>query len=194
MTLTINRIDPRPIQAWCVSLETAGDVVTALNTIKPLGWSGQINSSNWSIVLTRAGTKDSFTAGNGSWIVFDGIHVDLLTNDQLISTYTDNVPLVWPATATAPVLVPIAGQQAILTCPAPTSVNGPWTYSVTITDSTANTTSTITDQPTLVDRMLTWTVSDLVVGDQYTAQVGCSTQYGGEPVLSLVTDPITAVA
>lgn len=194
MTLTINRIDPQPIQAWCVSLETAGDVVAALNTIKPLGWSGQINSSNWSIVLTRAGTKDSFTAGNGSWIVFDGIHVDLLTNDQLISTYTDNVPLVWPATTTAPVLVPIAGQQATLTCPAPTSVNGPWTYSVSLTDSTAQSTSEFTSPPTVANGVLTWTISDLVVGDEYTAQITCNTQYGGAGVNSLPTASVTAVA
>lgn len=194
MSQTPSRINPQQTTAWLISASTANDAVIALNTIKGLGWTGLVNTGNWSIGLTRSGSKDTLTVSNGSWIVSDGLHVDFLSNADYIATYTSNVPLEWAATTTAPVMVPLTGQRATLTCPAPTSANGPWTYSVVLTDVTADTTINITDSPTSSNGVLSWAVSNLVVGDQYTAQITCGTQYGGDGTKSLATEPVTAVA
>lgn len=191
MSLTVNPITPQPITAWLISTATAADVVTALNTIAPLGWHGTVTTSVqpntnppyvvWNITLTRTGYPD-LKGTNGSWIVSDGVHVDILTNTDFTTTYTTNTPLEWSATTNPPDAAPQSGGTVHITCPAPTSANGPWTFSIRLVDTSGDATE-ITEQPTLTNGQLTWTI-DALAAASYTGTITCDTQYPGAEATS----------
>lgn len=183
MSLTVNAINAQPIKAWCVSLQTAADAVEGLNVVKALGWTGPVDTTNWSVVLRKAGKQDALTGSNGCWIVTDGTHVDLISNTDFIALYTANVPLVWAATTAAPDAAPQSGLSVHIFCPAPTSANGPWTYSIRLVDANGNATE-ITDQPTLTNGQLSWTVSGLTASE-YTGTITVATHYSGVEASSL---------
>lgn len=190
MTLTPNLIDPQAPKAWRVSLETASDAVTGLNAIKTLGWTGNIDTDTWSISLKQKGKKDVLKGENGCWIYTDWLHVDLLSNEQFIAIFTDNVPLVWDATASTPTALPQSGLGVHILCAAPTSANGPWNYSIRLIDSSGNATE-INDQPTLANGQLMWNITCPAAGD-YTATITCTTRYAGVEATSLPTASFTA--
>lgn len=191
MSITVNMINPQSITAWPISAETAGDVVDALNTIGPLGWKGTINSSPWMLILSRAGFKDTQSGGNGSWIVFDGTHVDVLTNAEFVAAYSYNVPLVWAATTTPPDAAPQSGLSVQIFTPAPTSANGPWTYSIRLVDSNGDATE-YDNQPTVTNGQLAWTIGGLTATD-YTGTITVATKYPGVEATS-ATFAFTATA
>jgi hypothetical protein len=187
VSLTVTPITPQPITAWLISTATAGDVVVALNTVAPIGWHGTVTTAVqpntdppyvvWNILLTRTGYPD-LKGTNGSWIVFDGNHVDILTNADFIANYTADIPLVWDATTHAPDAAPQSGGTVHINCPAPTSANGPWTYSIRLVDSGGDATEH-TERPTLTNGQLSWTIDGLSARDQYTGTITCDTQHPG---------------
>lgn len=192
MSLTVNPINPQPITAWLISTATAADVVIALNTIAPLGWHGTVTTTVqpntdppyvvWNILLTRTGYPD-LKGTNGSWIVSDGTHVDILTNTEFTNTYTTDTELDWAATTTAPDAAPQSGLAIQIFAPAPTSANGPWTFSIRLVDS-GGTDTEITDQPTLTNGQLAWTIT-APTADAYTATITVTTRYTGVDATSL---------
>lgn len=186
MSLTVEPITAQPITAWLISTATAADVVVALNTVAPLGWHGTVTTTVqpntdppyvvWNIALTRAGYPD-LKGTNGSWIVSDGVHVDVLTNAEFTARYTASIALEWDATTTPPVAAPQSGGSVHINCPAPTSANGPWTFSIRLVDAGGDATEH-TDQPTLTNGQLAWTVSGLNATG-YSGTIECRTQYPG---------------
>lgn len=200
MSLTVNPVNPQPITAWLISTATAPDVVTALNTIAPIGWHGTVTTSVqpntdppyvvWNIALTRAGYPN-LSGTNGSWIVSDGTHVDILNNAEFITSYTADTALMWAATTAPPIVTAASGLDATITCPAPTSANGPWTYAARLVDTGGNATE-ITEQPALSNGQLTWAISGLTNGETYTATITCTTRYSGVEAESLPSEPFTA--
>lgn len=95
MSQTVVPINPVPITAWQISTATAGDVVEALNSAAQLGWQANVTclvqpNSNGTLVWTVALSCDGkrLTAYDGNWIVSDGTHVDVLTNEEFAATYT----------------------------------------------------------------------------------------------------------
>jgi hypothetical protein len=201
-SLIVTPINAQETQAWLISTATAPELVIALNTVAPLGWRGTVtsyvqpNSNNtviWDITLSKSGFAN-LNGTNGCWIVSDGDHVDILVNTDFIAAYTANVALVWAAISTPPVVEPAANGTAVVTTSAPTSPNGPWTYSLDLTDTTSSGVTTVSDQPTLANGILTWNLAGLTVGDEYTVTLSVDTQYDGVSANSVPSSTFTAIA
>lgn len=200
-SLVVTEIDPPTITAWLCSVTTAADTVAAITTAVLNGYRAQVNANmdngtpSFSVTLTSLNGYPSAVVADGCWAVWDGTMMSSLTTDQLVSTYTARVPLAWAATETAPAATAIAGSMANIVFPQPTSANGPWTYSVSQTDTTANATGPAATSGTpAVDGSgnVTLTVEGLTEGDTYTFAVTCSTQYAGISAVAPATSPITA--
>ena len=184
MSLTVTPITPQTTTAWSISTATAADVVVALNTVAMIGWQGTVTTSVkpntdppyvvWNILLQKPGHPD-LHGTNGSWIISDGTHVDILPNADFIARYTADTPLIWDATTTAPDAAPQSGLSVHITCPAPTSANGPWTYSVRLVDANGDATR-YTGAPTLAGGQLFWEITGLTA-TTYTGTIACRTQY-----------------
>lgn len=199
--LTVTPISPPEITAWLCSVATAPDTVAAITTGVMNGYKAQVNANmnngtpEFAVTLTSLNGFPSAIVQDGCWAVWDGTMMTSLTNDQLIATYTAPVALAWDGSATAPVASAVSGLMATIVFPQPTSVNGPWTYSVSQTDTSANATgpASLSGSP-VVDGSdnVTLTVQGLTEGDNYTFTVTCSTQYAGISAVSPATPAITA--
>lgn len=197
--LTVTPITAPTITAWLVSTATASDVVTALAAAVELGYQANVKAMNqngavtFSITLASSGYP-SLTVSNGNWLVSNGTSMSVYTAAQFVATYTADTPMIWAPTSTPPVAAAESGLTATITFPQPTSANGPWTYTATYTDTTANTTgtATISGGPVLNGSDVTITVEGLIEGDDYTFEVTCDTTYDGVTATSVASNSITA--
>lgn len=198
--LTVTPITAPTITAWQVTTNTAQDAVAAINILVGAGYKAQINVVNsggapsWAVTLMPTGAP-TLTANDGDWIVVNGTSLSICSDAVFAATYTANVDLVWAPTTTAPVAVAFAGLQATISCTLPTSPNGPWTWTCELTNTTSGelTTETIS-AAVIANGQVTFTATDLIDTDDYTATITCATQYDGVLATSLPTAPFTAAA
>lgn len=117
-------------------------------------------------------------------------------NPEYASKFT--VPsMIWAATSSAPVATAGAGGIATIVFPQPTSVNAPFAYRVTQTDTTADATgvATLSGEPDIDDDgSVTLTVTGLTEGNEYTFELSVDTAYDGITATALPTAAITAAA
>jgi hypothetical protein len=142
------------------------------------GW--QIQSTSRAYVYGRS-TGMSGTAAN---------FVDMFT----IKPDNDN-PLEWPATDTSPpLLMAQPGLTMLLTFSQPVSANGPFDYTVNLTDITDNTTVDLTPQWDMDDNgLVSMTIPDLIELHEYSATVDVkSTKYTGVTATSTESTRATA--
>jgi hypothetical protein len=194
--------------AWQISTADANDLLTAATIIGPGpdGYPGQVtwtpdpdNPANliWQIVLTRPGYEVQ-DGGDDDWIVWDTQFAVILSTAELAAEgWSGDMPLVWDAGTVAPVATALPGAQASLVFEQPTSANGPFTYTVTQTDTTAAsgpTAADIVSGPTVDDEgNVTLIVGGLVVDDVFVFVVDVTTPYEDASGVSATTTPIMAV-
>ncbi|OIN79356.1 hypothetical protein BMG05_18395 [Mycobacterium malmoense] len=134
-------------------------------------------------------------ANPGDWIAVDGSALLGMTNTAYAAEFTQDVPLEWATTTTAPVATAAAGLNATIVVAQPTSANRPFTYVVNLTDETAGTTTQVTPTPT-VDSAGNVTLpldnNNLTDGHTYHATVTVTTQYAGVTATSAQTASFTA--
>jgi hypothetical protein len=199
--IVLTPISPPTIVAWQITPASAADLVIALNTVVPSGgytgvvtcWEPEPNLVDWALTLTKPGYPQ-LDAAVYDWVVFDGTTARVLTTAQVVAAYTADVPLQWAPTATAPVATALGASQASIVFPQPTSANGPFTYSVEQTNTTADTTGPATILSDSVDDNgnTTIIVADLTDGDDYTFTVTVDTPYTDATATSLPSNPVTA--
>lgn len=200
MALSVTVIDPPGITAWQLSTSTATDVMTALATWAELGYQGAASASTqvaggdvtWVISLSRPGYAD-LIGYNGNWIVFDGTNFTILSDDAFLATYTMNTALVWAPTTTEPTATALPGLQATLVFDQPTSVNGPWTYTVAQDTGDTGGAAVLVGDPHVTAGQVTLTVGNLTDGAQYTFTVTVTTRYEGVTATSVASNQITAI-
>lgn len=199
-SVTVNRLNPASITAVLVSPATVADVAAVLESATSFGYrssvawgTNQNNQPTWMATLSLPGYPDQ-QANPGDWLVVEESIVTVYTPSDFINTFTGNVPVVWAATsATAPVASALPGLQATITFPAPTSINGPFTYTAEVNDETAETTTaaTLVGSPVSADGQISITVSELVEGDECNFTVTVNTQYEGVTATSVSSSTIT---
>jgi hypothetical protein len=201
MSLTVTPIVEPTITAWQVTPTNPMDTMTALATAATLGYqtsaacqTDESGDPEWTITLFMTGYATQQVTEYG-WIVCDGTTMTTYpTNEAFIATYTGNTALVWEPTTTAPAATALPGLQASIVFPQPTSANAPWTYTVEVADSTANTTgaATLVGEPVLYNDTVALTVEDLTEGDEVAFTVTVTTEYEGVSATSVVSNSITA--
>jgi hypothetical protein len=201
MSLVVTPISARTISAWQITTATASDVQAALANVVNLGWRGKVetwvqpNSSTpvWQVTLSKGGCKD-LVGGEGDWIYSDGTNVGIISATDFIARYTADTALVWDGIANYPTVTGVGGLSATVQCPLPTSPNGPFTFTLNITDNTTDTTTTSADRNESVTDKVSFTTSDLIDGHVYSFTVTCETSYEGVSATSPVSVGITAAA
>ena len=115
------------------------------------------------------------------------------TPADFINTFTADTTLAWAASA--PTASAQTGSELVLSFPAPTSADGPWTWEHTLTDHTSNTTGSPTafTPTTGPDGNLTTTLTGLTVGHDYSATVTCTDHYS-HTATTLASNTVTAAA
>lgn len=194
-TLTVLPIN-QSIQAWQITPASSADLVDALNTIAEGGYSGTAaaspaagGGSQWALTVTKSASNNQ-QGTIGAWIVFDGNYATVYqTNAEFIAAYTCNVPMAWSATSSAPIATAVGSTGATLTCPAPTSPNGPFTYAVDQTNANNTTIPVGTVSSSTVSGELTITLSGLALSGSTTFTIICMTPYGN--TTSLPSNAIT---
>lgn len=181
--INVSPIEPVAIMAWQISETTAPDVMEALAVAASVGYTGKVtshiepNSSVlvWQITLSRTGYADAM-GGTGDWMVYDGTAFAIYSNPDFVDRFTTDIPLMWDASLSA------ASQPggASLSFPAPTSPNGPFTYTVLATDSQGSTVNAILGGPSEGNGRVALTVGGLTAGFIYTFTVTVHTRYGFE--------------
>jgi hypothetical protein len=141
----IGTLPSNTVFGWMITPETAQDLVTSFAAIGAIaGYTGTATSTPvltadgnptgstvWSLIVSKPGYTTQ-TGGDGDWIIFDGAMAVVMSNHAVVAEYTTaDVPLVWPATTTAPnARLNSDNTTVTLTFLPPTSANGPWTYQV----------------------------------------------------------------
>ncbi|ORW24007.1 hypothetical protein AWC19_00170 [Mycobacterium palustre] len=129
------------------------------------------------------GAQQNGVADPGGWLAVDGTNVVGMSNVDYAAQFTQNVPLEWAATTTAPVATLNEDGTVTLTFPQPTSANRPFTYTATgpgtvgpfTTDPSGSVSATITGLTG--DTLGPWTVE-------------CATQYEGVTATSVASNTI----
>ncbi|ORV87023.1 hypothetical protein AWC11_16505 [Mycobacterium interjectum] len=220
--LQVARINAQNLAAVQVSMGTngqiAGQVAALLAAITGQGYeteslTGPQYPGGWRIKLMYGDDADQF-AYPGDWIlVTDATYTDedgwtlqstsratiygfstglVGTATDFVNTFTANTPIVWAATTTAPTATAETGLSMQLAFPQPTSADGPFTYSYTLTDQTASTTAEpVGFTPTLVDGNAAAAIPDLTEGHEYSATVTVTDHYG-QTATSLASNTVTA--
>lgn len=200
MGLLVEPIAQPQIQAWQIDPAAAADVMMALSTAASLGYTGttttfvQPNSTDivWSLKLSKPGAADQ-TAYAGDWLVCDGHQVQVYKWYEFVGKYTTaEAPLSWDDSL-APAVEALPSDQVALTFALPFSPNGPFTFTVAATDTTADSTAPLEQvgDPVTVDGRVTVTGGGLVTGHDYTFTVTVHTNYDAAAT-SAPSDPVTA--
>lgn len=200
-SITVNRVIPATINAVLVGPNTAQDVAGVLEAATRFGYRSTVlwyadagsGAPSWMATISKPGYPDQ-VAFNGYWLVVVNTTVTVYTPQAFINTFTSNIPLVWAATDTAPIAEALPELEAAITFPAPTSANGPFVYTVTVTDETTQTTAeaTLSGDPIVSDDQITLTATGLTQDDTYSFTVTVTTQYDGVTATSLSTNTVTA--
>ncbi|WP_204807788.1 hypothetical protein [Mycobacterium riyadhense] len=108
----------------------------------------------WRIFLTRLDVNvvnpEPLVAQPFSYIIEEGdLNLSVMDPVTAVAAYHADVELEWAATTTPPVLSAEADGIGRLVFRQPTSINGPWTYTVELTDHTADATTQLTPEPAL---------------------------------------------
>lgn len=220
--LQVTRINPQNLAAVQVSMgpngQIAGQVAALLAAITENGYeteslTGPQYPGGWRIKLMYGDDADQF-AYPGDWIlVTDATYTDedgwtvqstsratvygvsaglVGTASDFVSTFTSNTPIVWVSTATAPTATAETGLSMQLAFPQPTSADGPFTYSYTLTDHTASTTAEpVAFTPTVTDGNCTDTITGLTEGHEYSATITVTDHYS-QTATSLASNTVTA--
>ena len=219
--IQLNRITPQSLQAIQVSTAAAPEIVGLFAALVPLGYTctsdtGLAYRGGWRLTIRRPEYPDQFAYPGEYVLITDASHttdpntgevkwtVSPLTQvtvygvsagqpsvEDFIATYTADLPLIWD-TSQPPVATPTPGLGASIVVPAPTSANGPFTWTLHRTDETKNTTSDLAVTPTITNGQVTLTDSGLTAGDVYGWTVTLATQYPGVQAVSGPSDTITA--
>lgn len=185
---TENNTGPEFFGGWRIKLLRGSDpelvaypndyiLVTDASYQEPEGWSVQSTSRAHVYGQSQgmAGTAANFVA-------------------MFTAAPTDDAPFNWPATRTPPQLVAQSGLSAALWFSQPVSANGPYDYTVNLTDSTDGSTAQVTpDWQTAHDTgVVSANLPGLVDGHDYSATVDITATRYGLKETSLPSNTITA--
>lgn len=135
----------------------------------------------------------SSVANPGDWLAADSSGVRGMTNDVYASQFTQNMPIEWTATATAPVASIGTDGKAVLTFPQPTSANRPFAYAVKQHES-GDAVGVVGD-PSVVDGAVTLALDFAPTADAVSFVVHVdATDYAGVEADSLASNTVTAPA
>jgi len=162
--------------AWQVDFDHPADAMTAMIVGAQLGYQtnalcqGTIEAPIWQISFVQP-RLETQVAYEHDWIVSDGETITCYTPSEFAATFTADVPLAWSAT---PVANPIAGSEATLTFPQPSSPNAPWTYTVSDPSGAV----TVSGSPVVSGGDVTLTVTGLTPGADVSFTVTATDHYG----------------
>jgi hypothetical protein len=204
MGQVVSRITPEVLTANQVTMANAANIVELLAELMEQGVESTAADipaqgdapADWQIGIRQTGYVDQL-ANIEDWIITGGRYVLVYPNLLFLSTFTADIQTVWGAIATAPVAIAEPGLTANIVTTQPTSPNGPWSYTVGMTDVTSGTSTaaTVSGTPSVDSNgNLTIVVSGLTDGHDYTFDVSVSaTKYSDVTVVtSLLTESITA--
>ena|SRR6516165_1776126 len=226
MVLPVTRINPQNMQAIMMDHgpqgRVAGIIQALLVELDVAGYrteskTGAEFPGNWRIILSRGNDADQMAYPDDWILVTDaeyttvdgwklqsvsrayvyGISIGLPgTAVDFVNIYTADVPFVWEPETVPPTLVAQSELKAALSFKQPTSPNGPFTYSVELTDVTTND-KTQLELPWEVDPagLVTITISELTDAHQYTATVTVTANPAytdTAPLTSVASNEITA--
>jgi hypothetical protein len=185
---------------WQLAPETAHGCQGAIATA---GYSARTatqahpNGVAWSLVISQHTPELTTTQTGeiGDWVMFNGQFAWIEKGIDAVLRYTANVPMVWAAEDTAPVVTALPNGEATIVFDAPTSVNGPWTFAVVQNNTSAGESApaAVVGDPVFEDGKATITVQYLTIGDTYTFVVNCYANYAGVSAQSLPSEPIIAL-
>lgn len=187
-----------PILGWQFAGATALDAFTGCNTIFAAGWvttMGPLATSSpslpiWQLLISKG--KVQVVANDTDYFVFDGQNVWAIPLDTVTADYTVVEQLTWDATTTAPTATAEPGQSMQVVFPEPASTDGPFTYTYTLADHTANTTAApVAFTPTITDGNGAEIINGLTAGHEYSATVAVADNYG-QTATSLASNTVTA--
>lgn len=204
--ISLNRVGGTT--GWHITPENAQNLVDAFNAAARLGCechcsavpSGPDPSApglyivQWSFNLTPHG-ETTKSGGIGDWIVYEAGTARLYRWPDMPSTFTtEEVPLDWAATMSAPILEALPGLTARLTFPQPTSPNGPFNYTFSGGTPGADPAPiTPISRPVVnADGNLFAEFTGLSEGAQYDAVVTVTTPYPDITATSVTSNTITA--
>ena len=125
-------------------------------------------------------------ANPGGWVAIDDHGIRGMSNDDYAAQFTQNVPVEWAATTTAPVATLNDDSSVTLSFPQPTSANRPFTY-------TAAGDGTIGQFSTDGNGQVSAKITGLAAGD-HSWTVTVNTQYPGVTATSVASNTITIPA
>lgn len=221
--LAVTRITPQNLAAFQISTANATTAFALQNALMAIGSPAAMKVTTGLTVpnllqvnITQPSMNDQI-AWPGDWILVTDATYDNTTNQwtvssttqvivygrgagqvgtatDFINTFTADTPLAWAPSA--PTASAQTGSELVLSFPAPTSADGPWTWQYTLTDHTANTTgspTTFTPTTSSPDGNLVATITGLTAGHDYTATVTCTDHYS-HTATSPASDTVTAIA
>lgn len=151
--VNVSLIDPQSNQAFEVSTDPVKllDLMGLINALTKAGVykpepDPQIQpdgSVRWLVNLRPlTGGGDTLHAYEGYWIVVDAnLTPTVYDGPTALGLLQGDAPLEWAATTTAPTVTLNADGTVTLGFRQPTSINGPWTYTVAATDTADNSTA-----------------------------------------------------
>lgn len=105
------------------------------------------DGTSGSKIIFRYKDADKVAYPNYWIIVCDDLDITIYDPPTAQGLFTDDTEIAWAAIETAPGFAVTGDGEAEITFMQPASLNGPWTYSVALTDVTAGATTQVTPAP-----------------------------------------------
>jgi hypothetical protein len=214
--LPVSRINQQSLVAIQVWTANAPDIVNLFAALLPYGYGTNSQTDikypgYWRLTIqdsVRAEPQYAYTGEyilvtdatytGGVWnvssatdVVVYGVSTGQPSVADFIAAFTNNMALEWAGTPVA--TAKTSSGQATLVFQQPTSANGPFTYTATVNDQTANTTgsATISGAPVVADGQVTLTITGLTAGHLVALTASVNTQYSGVNATSAPSNTIT---
>ena len=153
--VNVTRITATPAKAVEVVDENTIDVLALLTRAKlSKRWTHTVQQIEmddgglgWRITLSPVDGGESFIVQPTYWIIERGdLELSMMDGPAAVDEFHADVPLKWRNTTAAPDVTASVDGTATITVKQPTSINGPWSYGVDLTEHGGETTE-LTPEP-----------------------------------------------